>query len=298
MVPTVGGFGSQQLLSVRQRAVTLGGVLRRVTQCDVCFAGNHCRLFAGLCLGNGRINCFGVVAVDFQHIPAGGQETLFLVRHVRNLDLAVDGDAVVIPQYDQVRQLQLAGKADGLLANALHQATVARDHVGIVINDLFGVARALDFFGDCHANGRGDALTQGAGCGFDTGGVAIFGVARGDRAQLAEVLDLLQCHLGVAREVQQRIKQHRAVACRQDKPVPVGPCRIGGIKLHVTLKQNRGDVGHAHGHPGVPRVGGSHRIKGQRANGGCAAPVAGVCGAQGVEVHEASFLKGMGCLRA
>ena len=56
-------------------------------------------------------------------------------------------------------------------------------------------------------------------------------MARRHRAELAEVLDLLDRHGLVAEQMQQRIEQHRAVAGRQHEAVAVGPVRIGRIEF-------------------------------------------------------------------
>ncbi len=68
-------------------------------------------------------------------------------------------------------------------------------------------------------------LTQRAGRRLDPLGVAVFGMARRDRAPLAEVADLVQRHLLEPGQVQQRVKQHRPMPGRQDEAVAVEPVR-------------------------------------------------------------------------
>jgi hypothetical protein len=58
---------------------------------------------------------------------------------------------------------------------------------------------AQEFLGDGEAHRVGDALSQRAGRRLDPLGMAVFGMARGDRAQLAEVLHLLQRHVRASR---------------------------------------------------------------------------------------------------
>ncbi len=65
---------------------------------------------------------------------------------------------------------------------------------------------------DRHADGVGNALAERPGRRFDARGVAVFRVAGGLGAKLAELLDVLDRHVGVAGQVKQRIEQHRAVA--------------------------------------------------------------------------------------
>ena len=57
-----------------------------------------------------------------------------------------------------------------------------------------------------------EALAQRPGGGLDPGGVAVFRMAGGAAAELAEALDLIQRHVGIAGEIEQGIEQHRAVA--------------------------------------------------------------------------------------
>src|SRR3546814_17135909 len=48
----------------------------------------------------------------------------------------VDGDALVVPQDVQASQLQVAGEADRLMVDAFHQAAVAGDHPGAMIDQV------------------------------------------------------------------------------------------------------------------------------------------------------------------
>src|SRR3546814_6678244 len=48
----------------------------------------------------------------------------------------VDGDAIVVPQDVQASQLQVAGEADRLMVDAFHQAAVAGDHPGAMIDQV------------------------------------------------------------------------------------------------------------------------------------------------------------------
>jgi hypothetical protein len=62
--------------------------------------------------------------------------------------------------------------------------------------------------GDRHADGRGQALDKRAGGGLDSGSQMMFWVPRRNAAQLAEALELVEGHLGIAGEVVQPVKQH------------------------------------------------------------------------------------------
>src|SRR5262249_14224722 len=56
--------------------------------------------------------------------------------------------------------------------------------------------------------------------------VGELGMARGFRVQLAEALDLVEGHVPVAREVEPRVEEHRAVTGREDETVAVEPLRV------------------------------------------------------------------------
>src|SRR3546814_4177549 len=54
-------------------------------------------------------------------------------------DLSVDGDPVVVPQHDQAAELQMPGKTDGFVVDALHQAAVAGDRPGPMVDQRVAV---------------------------------------------------------------------------------------------------------------------------------------------------------------
>ena len=76
------------------------------------------------------------------------------------------------------------------MGDTFHQAAVAHEGVGVVVNDV--VTRLVELLGhgllgDRHADGIGDALTQRTGRGFNARRVTVLRVTRGARVQLAEV---------------------------------------------------------------------------------------------------------------
>ena len=117
----------------------------------------------------------------------------------------------------------MAGEIDRLLADAFHQAAVAGDDVGVVIDEVVAEARGHRALGDRHADRRRQTLAERAGRRLDAQRVAVFGMAGRLRAELAETLDLLDRHVGIADEVMHRVLQHRAMAGRQHEAVAVGP---------------------------------------------------------------------------
>ena len=175
---------------------------------------------------------------------------------VRGVD-GHDADAVVVVQSNQLAQAPGTSERNRLLADALHQAAIAQEGIGVVVHH--GVAGAVELSGQqlfCqrHAHGIGNALAQRAGGGFHAGGVAHFRVAGGFAAQLAEVFQLFNGQ-GVTRQVQECVNQHRAVAVGQHKAVAVGPLRVGRVVLQMLAPQRHGHVGHAHGGTGVAGFG-------------------------------------------
>ncbi|MNZ56762.1 hypothetical protein D3C78_747150 [compost metagenome] len=210
------------------------------------------------------------MAVDVaDHLPAVGLEALRCVVGEPAVDFAVDGDAVVVVEGDQLAQAQGAGQGTDFVGDAFHHAAIAEEHVGVVVDDVVAITvelRSQGLFGDGEADGVGEALTQRAGGGFHAGGVAVFRVARGAAAQLAEVLQVLDAEV-VAGQVQQRVVQHRAVAVGQHEAVAVGPLGVVRVVLQVIPPEHFGDIGHSHGGAGVAAVGFLHRIHAQGTDG-------------------------------
>ncbi|MNL27300.1 hypothetical protein D3C87_1488830 [compost metagenome] len=203
------------------------------------------------------------------HVPAVGFETLRGVVGEPVHHVAVDRDAVVIPQRDQLVQLERAGQRAGFVADAFHQAAIAQEHIGVMVDDV--VAGAVEFLaqqalGQRHAHRVGDALAQRAGGGFHARRDAVLGVAGGLAVQLAEVAQFLDRQV-VAGQVQQRVDQHRTVAVGQHEAVAVGPVRVRGVMLQVPAPERHGDIRHAHRCTGVTGIGLLDGVHGKHADG-------------------------------
>ena len=168
---------------------------------------------------------FWILAVDQLGGPAGGLEALHLVDRIGDRGRAVDRDAVVVIQHDQLVELPVPGHRDRFLRHAFHQVAVGGEHVGVMVDDLLAELGGQHLLRQRHADRGGDALAERAGGGLDALGVEILGVARRQRSELAEMLDLVERHVLVAGEIQQRIEQHRAVAGREHEAVAVRPVR-------------------------------------------------------------------------
>src|SRR5205085_12005559 len=84
------------------------------------------------------------------------------------------------------------------------------------------------------ADAVGEALSERPRGYLDAGRQNVFGVARSLRSPLPEVLQLFERQI-VARQVQERVEKHRAVARRQEEAVAPLPFRI----LRVVTKEAR-----------------------------------------------------------
>ena len=139
----------------------------------------------------------------------------------------------------------MAGQRDGFLAYALHQAAVACDHIGAVVDEVVTEARIEVPLGHRHANGVGEALAKRTGGGLDARRVAELRMAWRLRTELTEVADLLECHLRSTGEIEKGVEQHRAVAGRKDQAIPIRPVRGRGVEFQEFLEQQGGAVGKA-----------------------------------------------------
>ena len=152
------------------------------------------------------------------------------------------------------------------MRNAFHQAAIACEHPGEVIDDRVTVAiefRGQQFFRKRHTHGIGEPLAQRAGGGFDARGDAHLGMTRCTRMKLTEIAQLADREI-VAGEMEERIEQHGAVPVREHKAVTVGPARVGGVVREHARPQRHRNFSHAHRHARVARVGLLHSIHGER----------------------------------
>lgn len=131
------------------------------------------------------------------NVPAVGLVALQHVLGEGHVGAAVDGDAVVVVQRDQLAQLQVTSQGGRFGGHTLLIAAVAHDHVGVVIHH--GGVGLVELgpqvgFSDGQTHGVGDAGTQGAGGHFNTRSFEGFGVTGSLGAPLAELLDVLNGH--------------------------------------------------------------------------------------------------------
>ena len=84
----------------------------------------------------------------------------------------------------------MAGERDRLLRQALHEAAVAGDDIGVVIDELLAEAGRKHALGERHADRVGEPLAERAGGGLDAVRVAALGMAGRAAVELAEALEL------------------------------------------------------------------------------------------------------------
>ena len=80
----------------------------------------------------------------------------------------------------------MPGERDRLLADALHQAAVAGNAIGEMVDQIVAVTAIEQPLGERHADGIAETLAERPGGRLDAGRMAIFRVARRARAELAE----------------------------------------------------------------------------------------------------------------
>ena len=241
MWPAQGLARQPDFISPQWLAMGLGGVgAVRAAFADLRLAEHQRRLVCAVSrVGDGARHGGHVMAVDrANHIPTVGGKALRRVVDKPGRDLAVDGNAVVVVQRDQLVQLPGACQRAGLVADALHQAAVAHEDIGVVVHDVqvHVTAGASDhavellgeqLFGQRHAHRVGQTLPQRTGSGFNARRDVHFRMTGRLAVQLAKVLQLGHRQL-VARQVQQRIQQHGAMAVGEHKAVAVSPLRVAG----------------------------------------------------------------------
>ena len=86
--------------------------------------------------------------------------------------------------------LRCPASGAGFVADAFHQAAVAGDDPGAVVDQAFAEFCREQTLRDGHADGGRQALAQRAGGHLDRGMFAVFRVAGGGGMELAEVFEI------------------------------------------------------------------------------------------------------------
>ena len=174
----------------------------------------------------------------------------------RDIGVVFDGDLVVVPEDDQVAQLLSPGQRARLAGDALLHVAVGGDHIDVVIEGA-GAGRgvgieqaALEASGHCHADRRGQPLTERAGGDLHAPGVSELRMPGGLGVPGAQRLDVGQFQAESA-QVQLYVEGEAAVAAGQDETVATQPPGVAGVVPHDSLEQGVGQRCQAHRGAGV-----------------------------------------------
>ena len=170
----------------------------------------------------------------------------------------------------------MPGQGGRLAGDPLLEVSVGGDHERPVIDDLVAgpvEARREHPLGERHPHGVGDPLSERTRGHLDAGKIAVFGVARSHRSELAEPLEVVLEADVVAGQVQGRVQKHRRVPARQDEAVAVRPLRMTRAVAHDPRVQNVGHRRQRHWRPGMTGVRLLHAVHRERADRVDAQPV-------------------------
>src|SRR6185312_15001589 len=117
----------------------------------------------------------GIVAVDPRCIPAGRLEALDLIDAVGERQCAIDRNAVVVKEHDQLVQLEMPRECNRFLADAFHQVAVGCNHMSLVSDDAVTEHCGEMLCGDCHAVCSRESLPERSRGPLATGRVPVFG---------------------------------------------------------------------------------------------------------------------------
>src|SRR5262245_26788764 len=108
------------------------------------------------------LNSLDVIGVsDTQDVPAITEESRRNVLGESEASVSLDGDVVVVIAPTKVIEAPMPRQRRGFGGDALHQTAVAADGVNAVVENIeprLVVSLGQPFFGDGHADARGDAL--------------------------------------------------------------------------------------------------------------------------------------------
>ena len=245
------------------------GAIRRAEADDRARDDQGRALRVGLRLGDHRIDRRLVVDVgEMQDLPAIAGKALRDVVAAAEIDAAIDGDLIIVEEADQLPELLMTSEGGRFMGDALHEAAIASDEPGVVIDrglPLAIEARGEVCLGDRHPDGVGDALAEWAGGRLDAWGVPDLGVSRCLAPPLTEGFELIEGEI-VATQMKRGVEQHRRVPRGEHHAVAIGPVRIRGVVSHMTRVERVGERGEGHRGPRVAGFGLLYRIHGEGAD--------------------------------
>ncbi len=145
---------------------------------------------------------------------------------------ALGEDLVVVDDEDDVVQLVVAGRHEGLPDGALVALAVAHEHVDHAV----AVVRSAEPHAQRASHGDARDLAQGAAADLDPGRLRGVGVRLQARAPHAVVLQAL--HLEVVEQRHDRVDSGTGVALREVEDVAHRPVRIGGVEAQHVVEED------------------------------------------------------------
>jgi hypothetical protein len=164
---------------------------------------------------------------------------------------------VIIPDGNQVAQLEVTSQRARLARDTLHQAAIAEEAVCVVVNKFVpGLVECGSSVG--LSNGKtdsvGNTLAKRTSGDLNAGGIVSLGMAGCDAVNVTEGLEIVNGEL-IAIEVKESILKHASVAVREDESVTVVPLGVLGVEPHEPVPEDVCDWSHAHRGTGVTGVG-------------------------------------------
>ena len=128
------------------------------------------------CQRDGLANHLRIVAIDGLPVPTARLEAAPLVLRSGQVGRAIDGDTVVVEEKDQPAEIKMPSQGGGLVGKPLHQAAVAGQHIGVVIDEIGAVTFSQHPFRERHADCHTEALAERTGGRLDANRWIVFGM--------------------------------------------------------------------------------------------------------------------------
>ncbi len=225
----------------------------------------------GRCSFEGSREGLEVVGViDLQNTPAVSGKARRYVVGDRNFCAALDCDAIVVPDPHQLAEPKMSGERGCLGAHSLHEIAVRAQDPGPMVDH--GGCRGIEpgrevSLGQCHADRRGNTLSERARRHLGSGHDLDFGMAGSLGCPLPEILDFVEIEV-VTHQVEHAVEQCRGMAAGQHETVAVRPLRVLRIVLEKLRIEHVGNRRETHGCARMPRVRLFDRVDGEGADGG------------------------------
>ena len=208
------------------------------------------------------------VLAEVLDVPAVGLVARADVLGERQRRVALDRDVVVVVEADQPAEAEVAGDRRRLRRDPLLEVAVGDDEVRVAVDR--GVLAAVEARGqhalaERHPDGGRDPLPERPRGRLDARHVAVLGVARAGRVELAEALDLVERDV-VAGQVERRVEQHRRVPAGEHEAVAAGPVRLLRRVPHDARVEQVRDRRQRHRRAGVAGVRLLDGVHGERAD--------------------------------